>query len=78
MPRPLTNAQNGVHKKTTTTRRHQEKGRHKSGQRGITTEEDRRPGLEVQPTSGTEGTGHAVEVGKGGYWFGKWRRKDVT
>ena len=34
--------------------------------RGSTTEEGRRPGLEARPPSGPEGTGPAVEAGRGG------------
>ena len=77
-PRPLKNAQKGSHTKTTTTRRHKETGRHRSGLRRSMTEEGRRTGLEARTPSGPEGTGPEVEAGKGREWFKNWWRKDTT
>ena len=35
--------------------------------------------MEARPPSGLEGTGPAVEAGRGGgEWFENWQRKDIT
>ena len=78
-PRPLKNAQKGSHTKTTTTRRHKETGRHRSGLRRSMTEEGRRTGLEARTPSGPEGPGPRLRpAGGGGGWFENWQRKDIT
>ena len=64
--RPLINVQKGAQEKTTTTRRHQNKGRQRSGWIGNTTEDDSRPGLEVQPPRYWKGMGPQVEAERGG------------